>query len=70
MDEFAEVIEKFKEIQKGGYIKGMYLNKLNAGGLTLEYLFGKEVDNRYTPDYSGVELKAKARFSHYPYTLY
>ena len=56
MDEFVEVIEKFKEIQKGGYIKEMYLNKLNAGGLTLEYLFAKEIDNKYTTDYKGIEL--------------
>ena len=70
MNDFVDVIKKFKEIQKRGYIKGMYLNKLNAGGLTLEYLFGKEVDNKYIPDYKGIELKAKARFSHFPYTLF
>lgn len=70
MYEFEEVIKKFKKIQKMGYVRGMYQNKLNAGGLTLEYLFGKEVDNKYTPDYKGIELKTKARFSHYPYTLF
>lgn len=70
MDNFEDVIKKFREIYKMGYIKGKYPNKLNAGGLTLEYLFGKEVDNRYTPDYKGIELKSKSRFSHYPYTLF
>ena len=70
MYEFEEVIKKFKKIQKRGYIKGMYQNKLNAGGLTLEYLFDKEIDNKYIPDFKGIELKTKARFSHYPYTLF
>ena len=70
MNDFEEVIQKFKEIYEKGYIKGMFQNKLNAGGLTLEYLFGKEIDNKYTPDYRGIELKTKARFSNYPYTLF
>lgn len=70
MNDFEDVIQKFQEIYEKGYIKGTFQNKLNAGGLTLEYLFGKEIDNKYTPDYRGIELKTKARFSNYPYTLF
>ncbi len=69
MQEFTKIINQFQKISKMGYIKSPYANKLNAGGLTFEYLLGKKIDNLALPDYDDIEIKTKARFSNYPYTL-
>lgn len=54
--------EKFKEIEnkisKNEWISSNYKGK-GAGGITLESLLGKNVENFELPDYNGIELKTK-----------
>ena len=69
-DNFIELINKFKEINNKGYIKGINNNLYNSAGLTFENLINKSIDNFYFPDYKDIEIKTKQRFSHYPITLF
>lgn len=53
-----ELIAEFERIKSLGYVPTVVDNGINGGGLTLEKLLGKEIDNLYTPDYKGIELKS------------
>ena len=68
--DFEEIIEKFKEINKKGYIKGINNNICNSCGLTFEKLIDKKVDSDYHPDFKGIEIKTTHRFSRYPINLF
>ena len=70
MNSIEELIKEFERIKSLGYVQTVVDNSINGGGLTLEKLLGKEIDNLYTPDYKGIELKTKSRFSHFPLKLF
>ncbi len=70
MNNIEELINEFKRIKSLGYVPTVVNNGLNGGGLTFEKLLGKSIDNLYTPDYKGIELKTKSRFSNYPVKLF
>ena len=53
-----ELIAEFERIKSLGYVPTVVDNGINGGGLTLEKLLGKEIDNLYAPDYKGIELKS------------
>lgn len=58
MNSIEELIAEFERIKSLGYVPTVVDNGINGGGLTLEKLLGKEIDNLYTPDYKGIELKS------------
>ena len=68
--DFDNIIKKFYEINKKGYIKGINENINNSFGLTLEYLLKKKPDSLFFPDYNNIEIKTTQRFSHYPVSLF
>ena len=57
INEFNNIISKFKEINAKGYIKGINNNLLNSCGLTFENLLGKKADSMFFPDYNNIEIK-------------
>ena len=61
MNCLEELIAEFERIKSFGYVPTVVDNSINGGGLTFEKLLGKEIDNLYTPDYRGIELKTKSR---------
>lgn len=65
----CEIINKFKEIAKKRWIKGIN-NSTNSVGLTFESLLNKNPDSVYFPDYEGYEIKCSQRFSRYPINLF
>lgn len=64
-----DLVSKFKEIHKKGYIKGVN-NSTNSVGLTFEKELGKKPDSSYLPDYNGIEIKCTTRFSRFPISLF
>ena len=60
-ENFNELIEKFKKINKEGYIRGINNNLTNSCGLTFEKLLGKNADSMFLPDYKDIEIKCKQR---------
>lgn len=70
INEFNNIISKFKEINAKGYIKGVNNNLLNSCGLTFENLLGKKADSMFFPDYNNIEIKCKQRFSRYDINLF
>ena len=68
--EFDEIIKKFYEINKKGYIKGINENLNNSCGMTLENILNKNPDSMFFPDYNGIEIKTTQRFSRYPVSLF
>lgn len=69
-ENFNDIINEFKRINKLGYIKGINNNLMNSAGLTFESLLGKKADSIYFPDYKNTEIKTTQRFSRYPITLF
>ena len=69
-EQFQGLIKKFNEINKQGYIKGINNNLLNSCGLTFESLLSKKADSMYFPDYNGIEIKCKQRYSNYDISLF
>ena len=69
-NEFENVIQKFKKINKMGYIKGINNNLNNSAGLTLEKCLDKKADSMFFPDYEGIEVKCTQRFSRYNIGLF
>lgn len=67
--EYKNLITKFKEISKKGWIKGVN-NSSNGVGLTFENMLGKKADSEFFPDYNGVEIKCSQRFSRYNLNLF
>lgn len=67
---FDVLINKFLDIKKRGYIRGVNNNKINSCGLTFEALLGKKADSKYLPDYEGIEIKCKQRYSRYEIGLF
>ena len=70
IEEFNNIISKFKEINEKGYIKGINNNLINSGGLTFESLLDKKADSMFFPDYNNIEIKCKQRFSRYDINLF
>lgn len=68
-DNFIELINKFKEINKMRYVEGVN-NFYNSAGLTFEKLLNKEADSFYFPDYKDIEIKTTQRFSRYAIGLF
>lgn len=68
--EFENLINKFEEINSKGYIKGINNNLINSCGLTFENLLGKKADSMFFPDYEGIEIKCKQRYSRYDINLF
>ena len=58
-DSIEELQNKFNEIKKMGYVKGISQNNKGNAGLTFEKLIGKYNDNFQTADYKGIEIKVK-----------
>ena len=69
-EQFHGLIQKFVEINKKGYIKGINNNLLNSCGLTFENLLSKKADSMFFPDYEGIEIKCKQRYSRYDISLF
>ena len=46
-EQFHGLIQKFVEINKKGYIKGINNNLLNSCGLTFENLLSKKADSMF-----------------------
>lgn len=57
-----QLINKFKEIKKMEYIKGIN-NRYDGIGYTFENLLGKEPDNFSFPDYNMIEIKTIRSYS-------
>jgi len=57
-ESIAELIYKFKEINKIGWIQKKSSN-LGEAGKNIEVLLGKENNNLQIPDFEGIELKTK-----------
>lgn len=70
LKDFEKLISKFEEINSKGYIKGINNNLLNSCGLTFEDLLGKKADSMFFPDYEGIEIKCKQRYSRYDINLF
>lgn len=68
--DFENLIIKFEEINSKGYIKGINNNLLNSCGLTFESLLGKKADSMFFPDFEGIEIKCKQRYSRYDINLF
>ena len=68
-DNYEKLIEKFKDISKMNWIRGIN-SYTNSVGLTFENILGKNPDSMYFPDYQGIEIKCTQRFSRYPITLF
>lgn len=49
--DFENIIKKFENLNKKGYIQGINNNLYNSAGLTLEHYLGKEADSMFFPDY-------------------
>ena len=62
-DSIEELQNKFNEIKKMGYVKGISQNNKGNAGLTFEKLIGKYNDNFQTADYKGIEIKVKNNFN-------
>lgn len=60
--EIKEFEEKFMEIKKMGYIKGLKPSTKGNAGLTYELLLGKDNDGFQIADYNGIEIKVKNNF--------
>ena len=69
-ENFDEIIKKYEEINKIGYVQGINNNLYNSAGLTLEHYFEKNADSMFFPDYKGIEIKCTQRFSRYNITLF
>lgn len=69
-NDFDELVEKFKKISYMEYVKGVNSNLFNSCGLTFEKLIGKEADSMFLPDYHGIEIKCKQRYSMYDICLF
>lgn len=69
-ENFKDLIAKFKQINKQGYIKGINNNLINSAGLTFESLLNKKADSMYFPDFKDIEIKTTQRFSRYPIVLF
>ena len=69
-EEFNNLIEQFKKINLAGYQKGINNNLINSCGLTFEKLLGKQIDSMFFPDYNGIEIKCKQRYSRYAIDLF
>lgn len=69
-NDFENIIKKFEELNRKGYIQGINNNLYNAAGLTLEHYLGKKADSMFFPDYNGIEIKCTQRFSRYDVTLF
>ena len=64
-----DLIKKVKEIAQKRWILS-YGNGHGSVGMTLEHELGKKLDDLYTPDYLGIELKTTTRFSRFPISLF
>jgi len=73
MEEIIETIielkEKFEEISKKGYIKGIY-NNYSAIGRTFEDELGLPRNEIEMPDYKGIEIKTRRTYSKSNITLF
>lgn len=68
-DNIKELLDKFKIINKMGYVETK--RKGTTGiGYTLESLLNKEEDSNSLPDINGIELKAKLEFTKTPISLF
>ena len=45
--DFENIIKKFENLNKKGYIQGINNNLYNSAGLTLEHYLGKEADSMF-----------------------
>jgi hypothetical protein len=67
--EIEELIKKFKEIKKQGYVKSVVKSK-NGAGITLEHLVGSSGDDFPIPDFKGIELKAIRNYKFAEFDLF
>ena len=64
-----ELQEKFNEISKKGYIKGIY-NSLSSIGRTFENELNLPMNKECIPDYYGIEIKTRRTYSKSAITLF
>ena len=57
-----ELQEKFEKINQKGYIKGIY-NSNSSVGRTFELELGLSENSKSMPDYNGIEIKTKKKYS-------
>lgn len=68
-NKIKELKEKFDEISKKGYIKGIY-NSLSSIGLTFENELNLKRNPNCEPDYNGIEIKTRRTYSKSAITLF
>ena len=64
-----ELQEKFNEISKKGYIKGIY-NSLSSIGRTFENELNLPMNKECVPDYYGIEIKTRRTYGKSAITLF
>ena len=64
-----ELQEKFNEISKKGYIKGIY-NSSSSIGRTFENELNLSMNKECVPDYHGIEIKTRRTYSKSAITLF
>ena len=69
-ENFNDLVNQFKKINKKGYIRGINNNIVNSCGLTFESLLNKRIDSMCFPDYKDIEIKCKQRYSRYDISLF
>ncbi len=67
--EINELREKFEQISKKGYIKGI-TNNLSAIGTTFENELNIKANSKSKPDYKGIEIKTRRTYSKSAITLF
>ena len=65
-----ELIRKFNEIRKVGWIEKKSKYNNSEFGLNFEKMIGKKVDYESNPDFKGIEIKTKLSFSKSSLTLF
>lgn len=68
-DRVKSLKEKFEEIKSQGLIRSLRSGPTGVG-YTFESLIGKSEDQSYKPDFQGIEIKTKIRYSESPITLF
>ena len=69
INELLDLKNKFETIKKNG--KNKSLRKSTTGlGYTFETLLNKKEDNKFLPDYKGIEIKTKLGYSKYGISLF
>ena len=68
-DNINTLIKEFTRISKKRWILATGNGHGNVG-MTFEHELGKKLDDKYLPDYLGIEIKTTTRYSRFPISLF